>query len=158
MIRQLSYLDWKDTFWQYLMTVVSSYPDEPSQILKKKMYRFISDVPSLVPDPEFTRRFLMKLQDFPASPYLDSRASLSRWLNFFRNRIAESYNEDVKTEEERWEQYSQALGPTPPKAQQHPRWYALVGVGVVSAIVILLALQNNKPAPVARMAPWAEMK
>jgi len=139
-----------------MMTVVSSYPDKPSQVLKKKMYRFISDIPSLVPDPEFRRRYLMKLQDFPASPYLDSKADLSRWLNFFRNRLGESYNEETKSEYDRWAEYERALGPTPPKQSMHPRWYALVGVGAVSIVVLLLAYRDNtSKAPVSNKAPWS---
>jgi hypothetical protein len=155
MIRPLSYLDWRDTLWQYLMTVVSSYPDAPSQILKKKMYIFISDLPSMVPDPEFRRRYTTKLGDFPVSPYLDSRESLSRWLNFFRKRIAESYNEPVRTEKERWEEYVDALGPRPPAEQHHPRWYALVSVGAATAIVVLLAMQSSPFEPKPRRAPWS---
>lgn len=157
MIRQLSYLDWRDTLWQYIMTVVSSYPEEPSQILKKKMYRFVSDLPSMVPDAEFRRRYISKLADFPVTPYLDSRDALSRWLNFFRNRIAESYNEPVRTEKERWQEYEDSLGPKPPATQHHPRWYALVAVGAATAVVLLLATQTKSTGYTGNRAPWAEV-
>jgi hypothetical protein len=143
MIEALSYLDWRDVIWQYMMTVVSSYPEKPSEVLKKKMYRFISDVPSMVPDPEFRRRYIETLTKYPIGPYLDSRDSLARWLAFFRNRIAELYHEPVKTEVERWETYKAALGPQLPVRTHHPKWYTLVALTSAVGVVLLASASGR---------------
>jgi len=149
MARPLSYLDWRDVFWQYFMTVVSSYPATPSQLLKKKVYRFVSDAPSMIPDPQFRTRFVALLSDYPVSPYLDSQQDLSRWLNFFRNRVAEMYNEPIRTEAERWTEYADALGPKPPPKKHHPKWYAMVAMCAAACIVVLVA-QSDGSKPLTR--------
>lgn len=143
MIPELSYLDWRDSFWHYAMIVVSSYPDKPSQILRKKVYRFFTDIPAMMPDQEFRHNYLELLGIFPVSPYLDSRSDLSKWITFFRNRIGETYNEKTVTETDMWKEYSDSLGPIPAQRPHHPKWYALVAMVTATSILLIFAYSGE---------------
>lgn len=143
MIPELSYLDWRDSFWHYAMIVVSSYPDKPSQVLRKKVYRFFTDIPAMMPDQEFRHKYTELLSRFPVSPYLDSRNDLSKWITFFRNRIGETYNEKTVTEPDMWKEYSDSLGPTPAQQPHHPKWYALVTMVTATLILLLFAYSGE---------------
>jgi len=149
MIPQLSYLDWRDSFWQYMLLVISSYPDKPSQVLRKKVYRFFTDIPAMIPDQEFRHKYLELLGRFPVSPYLDSRKDLSKWIAFFRNRIGETYNEKTVGENDMWKEYSDSLGPTPVAQPHHPKWYALVSMVTATSILLLFTYSGNGQRSVA---------
>ena len=46
-----------------------------------RIYRF------LIPNPEIGDKFSGLLDQFPVSPYLDSRDSFIRWVHFMHNKI-----------------------------------------------------------------------
>jgi hypothetical protein len=78
---------WGPPFWFTLQTISINYPTSPNETTKKKYYDFIQNIPLFIPDDSFGNKFVELLDDFPVTPYLDSRTSFMKWINFIHNQI-----------------------------------------------------------------------
>ena len=96
---------WGPKYWFVLHTIAISYPTNPNKIIKKKMYDFIQNLPLFLPIEEIGNNFSKFLNKYPVTPYLDSRKSLMRWVNFIHNKINLSLNKPVMTFEESLSKY-----------------------------------------------------
>ena len=78
---------WGPRFWFMLQTMAMAYPESANTVTQKKYYEFISNIPLFLPNPEFSKHFASLLDEFPVSPYLDSRISFMKWVHFIHNRM-----------------------------------------------------------------------
>jgi len=78
---------WGPHYWFFLQTVAHTYPEIPNTVTKRKYYDFIQNLPLFIPNPEIGDKFSSLLDEFPVSPYLDSRDSFIRWVHFMHNKI-----------------------------------------------------------------------
>ena len=78
---------WGPHYWFFLHTIAMSYPHRPNSVTKKKYYDFIQNIPLFIPVESFSTRFSNLLDEYPVSPYLDSRDSFIRWMWFIHNKI-----------------------------------------------------------------------
>jgi hypothetical protein len=78
---------WGPPFWFTLQTISINYPVSPNETTKKKYYDFIQNIPLFIPNDSFGNKFIQLLDDFPVTPYLDSRTSFMKWINFIHNQI-----------------------------------------------------------------------
>lgn len=78
---------WGPHYWFFLHTVAHTYPLVPNAVTKRKYYDLIQNMPLFLPDPEMGNRFSTLLDLYPVSPYLDSRDSFLRWVNFIHNKV-----------------------------------------------------------------------
>tara|TARA_Y100000389_G_C17467422_1_gene526919 strand:- start:5735 stop:6187 length:453 start_codon:yes stop_codon:yes gene_type:complete len=78
---------WGPHYWFVLYTIAISYPNNPNQTTKKKYYDFIQNLPIFLPDQEIGNIFLEFLDNYPVTPYLDSRESFIKWVHFIHNKI-----------------------------------------------------------------------
>lgn len=78
---------WGPHYWFVLHTIAHTYPKHPNQVIKKKYYEFILNLPLLLPDITISNRFSHLLEKFPVTPYLDSRESFMKWMHFIHNRV-----------------------------------------------------------------------
>ena len=78
---------WGPYYWFFLQTVAHTYPEIPNTVTKRKYYDFIQNLPLFIPNPEIGDKFSSLLDEFPVSPYLDSRDSFIRWVHFMHNKI-----------------------------------------------------------------------
>lgn len=78
---------WGPHYWFFLHTIAMTYPLHPNETSKRKYYDLITNFPIFIPDVEMGNRFSSLLDQFPVVPYLDSRESFMRWVNFIHNRI-----------------------------------------------------------------------
>jgi hypothetical protein len=77
---------WEPHFWFFFHTIAHTYPAIPNSVTKRKYYDFIQNIPLFIPNPELSNDFSRLLDEFPVSPYLDSRDSFIRWMHFFENK------------------------------------------------------------------------
>jgi hypothetical protein len=77
---------WGPQYWFVLMTAAVNYPDHVNDVTRKKYYDFIHNFSMLIPHPEMSAEFDRMLDKYPVTPYLDSRDSFIRWVNFIHNR------------------------------------------------------------------------
>lgn len=78
---------WGPHYWFFLHTTALSYPIKPNDTIRKKFYEFIHNFPLFIPSPKISASFSDLLEQYPVSPYLDSKDSLVRWTHFIHNKI-----------------------------------------------------------------------
>ncbi len=88
---------WGPHYWFVLHTIALSYPETPNDVVKKKYYDFIQNLPLFIPVQEIGNTFSSFLDRYPVTPYLDSRQSFIRWMHFIHNKINQSLGVDEKS-------------------------------------------------------------
>lgn len=78
---------WGPKYWFVLHTIALSYPLNPNDVVKKKYYDFIQNLPLFMPVSEIGDNFCEILDKYPVTPYLDSRQSFMKWMHFIHNKI-----------------------------------------------------------------------
>lgn len=78
---------WGPHYWFFLMTIAVSYPKKANDVLKKKYYDFIMNIPLFIPDDKMGNKFSRILDKYPVEPYLDTRESFIKWIHFIHNKI-----------------------------------------------------------------------
>ena len=71
---------WGPHYWFFLHTVATTYPNTPNEVVRKKYYDFIQNLPLFLPIPEIGNEFSRLIDLYPVTPYLDSRQSFMKWL------------------------------------------------------------------------------
>jgi len=75
-------------YYQFIMITISLYyPKFPNAVTKKKYYDFIQNLPLFFPQNPIGNKFILLLDEFPITPYLDSRLSFMKWVNFINNKL-----------------------------------------------------------------------
>lgn len=96
---------WGPHFWFFLHTVALTYPDMPTETYKKKYYDFFYMLPLFLPDPAIAKRWGEWTDQYPVQPYLGSRDSLIRWVNYMHNRANRELGKDTIPLEESLRRY-----------------------------------------------------
>ena len=78
---------WGPHYWFFLHTVAESYPEHPNEVIKRKYYDLIQNMPIFIPVIEIGNKFSNLLDKYPITPYLCSRESFVRWVHFIHNKI-----------------------------------------------------------------------
>lgn len=85
---------WGPHYWFFLHTIAHAYPDYPNAVTKRKYYDLIQNMPVFIPDPEMSNKFIVLLDKYPVTPYLDNRDSFIRWIHFIHNKYNELLGKD----------------------------------------------------------------
>jgi FAD-linked sulfhydryl oxidase len=80
---------WGPHYWFFLHTIAMNYPIRPNTITKKKYYDFIQNIPMFIPIEQMATNFSKLLDEYPVTPYLDSRDAFVRWMHFIHNKVNE---------------------------------------------------------------------
>ena len=78
---------WGPHYWFFLHTTTMTYPMKANDVVKKKYYDFIQNIPLFIPNTSMSKSFQDMLDTYPVSPYLDTRDSLTRWMHFIHNKM-----------------------------------------------------------------------
>jgi hypothetical protein len=78
---------WGPYYWFVLHTIALSYPLKPNEVTKRKYYEFIQNLPIFLPNSDIGDNFSKLLNNYPVTPYLDSRSSFIKWMHFIHNKI-----------------------------------------------------------------------
>jgi hypothetical protein len=122
-----------------LQTIAITYPTRPNKVTKRKYYDLIHNLPVYFPEKPMGSAFLKLLDDFPVTPYLDSRMSIMKWVHFIFNKINKIMN---KPEEEFYESLEKYYEEYKPKnLVDTKRWkqqekYIKFGVGIILTLTI----------------------
>lgn len=85
---------WGPHYWFFLHTIANSYPKVCNKVTQRKYYDLMMNMPLFIPDPEIGNYFSSLLDKYPVSPYLDSRESFKRWMNFIHNKVNSHIDKD----------------------------------------------------------------
>jgi len=78
-------------YYQFIMITISLYyPKFPNDVTKRKYYDFIQNLPLFFPHNPIGNKYISLLDEFPVTPYLDSRLSFMKWVNFINNKLNSS--------------------------------------------------------------------
>jgi len=80
---------WGPHYWFFLHTISLIYPKNPNTLIKKRYFDFIQNFSMFLPNEQISKHFDELLNNYPVSPYLDSRDSFIRWVHFIHNKINE---------------------------------------------------------------------
>jgi len=86
---------WGPTVWSFLDIIAFHYPTHPNDVIKKKYYDFIQNLPLFLPHYEISKNFQELLNLYPIKPYLDNKKSLIQWTNFIHNKINEKLEKPI---------------------------------------------------------------
>ena len=78
---------WGPHYWFVLHSVAFTFPLNPNEAIKKKYYEFIQNIPTFIPNRDIGNDFAKILEQYPVSPYLDSRESFVKWLHHIHNVV-----------------------------------------------------------------------
>jgi hypothetical protein len=78
---------WGPHYWYFLHAITLTYPKYPNAITKKKYYDFVHTIPSFIPVENMASTFSKLLDEYPVTPYLDSRKAFVSWMHFIHNKI-----------------------------------------------------------------------
>ena len=78
---------WGPHYWFTLQTIAMTYPDTPTDTIKKKYYNLFSDLPLFIPNRSMGHKFIELLDKYPIAPYLSDKLSLMKWLHFIHTKI-----------------------------------------------------------------------
>ena len=146
MIMRLNHNVWLPHLKFTLQTIAITYPKYPNDVTKKKYYDFIQNLPLLFPLNPMGDNFMKLLDEFPVTPYLDSRMSFMKWVHFIFNKINITLNEPEITFYESLEKYYEEYKPKEilnmQKYKKQER-YIQFGIGVFIIALIGYFYKNN---------------
>ncbi len=112
---------WGPKYWFMLHTIALSYPHNPNAVTKKKYYDFIQNIPLFIPVESISSDFSKLLDQYPVSPYLDSRDSFVRWMHFIHNKINEKLEKPKISLNDFYSSYYQEYKPKDIKMKEYNR-------------------------------------
>ena len=102
---------WGPPMWFFLHTSAMCYPLYPNAVTKKKYYDFFQNLPLFIPIEPMSSHFSRLLEEYPISPYLDDRESLTRWVWFIHNKINEKLEKPPLSLNDFYVKYYEAYQP-----------------------------------------------
>jgi hypothetical protein len=136
---------WGPFYWFVLHTIALTYPLNPNEVTKKKYYDFIQNIPLFLPISEIGNTFSKLLDDYPVTPYLDSRPSFIKWMHFIHNKINVSLELPEITMDEAMIAYYELYKPKAVKdEEQRKRREKYVFLGIILFIIIAVIYLYNK--------------
>jgi hypothetical protein len=96
---------WGPSYWFFLDNIAFTYPSHPNDIIRKKYYEVIQNLPLFIPDYEISKNFQELLNLYPIKTYLDNKKSLIKWVHFIHNKINEKLDKPQITMEEYYNEF-----------------------------------------------------
>lgn len=112
-----------------------SYPHRPNTITKKKYFDFIQNIPMFIPIESMATNFSKLLDNYPVSPYLDSRDAFIRWMHFIHNKINEQLERPKISLEKFYSDYYEAYKPKDVKIREY---YKIRGKIIYVFLILLI--------------------
>ena len=107
---------------------------------KKKYYDFISNIPLFIPVENIATSFSKLLDQYPVTPYLDSRESFIKWTHFIHNKINEQLEKPKITLNDFYIRYYEEYKPKEIKLQESSRWKEKLIYTIVIVLIIFLIM------------------
>jgi hypothetical protein len=129
---------WGPHYWFFLNTIAISYPHYPNTITKKKYYEFIHNMPLFIPIESISTEFSKLIDNYPVTPYLDTRESFVRWVHFIHNKINEKLEKPKVSLNDFYINYYEAYKSSDVKIKE----YYQLKKKIIYCLIILLAIYS----------------
>ena len=127
---------WGPHYWFVLHTIAFQYPKKPTSIQKKVYHRLIYNLYEFLPNPSIKTSFSKMLEQYPVSPYLDTRDDFIKWMHFIHNKINERLNKPTITLAEHYERMEDLYHPK----RKLPIWVQLLILSILLGILYLFCI------------------
>lgn len=136
---------WGPHYWFTLHTIAITYPTHPNDIVKKKYYDFIQNLPLFIPNPEIGNELTEYLDKFPVTPYLDSRMSFMKWVHFLHNKINMKLGYEIIDFDESIKTYYDTYKPKNEISYKiiREKQKFIFGISIISGILLFIYLYNK---------------
>jgi hypothetical protein len=104
-IMKLRYEVWLPKLKFTLQTIALYYPKNPNEVTIRTYYNLIQNLPIFFPDEPMGAYMRKILDDFPVSPYLNSKTSFMKWIHFVFNKINKKLELNTESFYESLEEY-----------------------------------------------------
>ena len=133
---------WGPHYWFVLFSMALTYPDTPNDVVIKKYYDFIQNLPLFLPHHEIGNHFSKLLDKYPVSPYLEKRESFIKWVHFLHNQINLRLNRDEVSLQDAINAYYSNYKPKEVRLREEFKYrrkliYSLVAVGAAATLYYL---------------------
>ena len=136
---------WGPHYWFFLHTLAMTYPHRPNTMTKKKYYDFVQNIPMFIPIENMAGDFSKLLNNYPVSPYLDSRDAFIRWMHFIHNKINEKLEKPKITLEKFYADYYESYKPKDIKMREYYKVRSkLIYLLIIACIVFGIYYFYNK--------------
>jgi hypothetical protein len=112
------------------------YPHRPNTITKKKYYEFIQNIPMFIPVETMATYFSQLLDQYPVSPYLDSRDAFIRWMHFMHNKINQRLEKPNVSLSKFYELYYEQYKPNDLKMREYYKMRSKIIYFVIIALFV----------------------
>ena len=124
---------WGPHYWFFIHTIAMTYPLRPNTLTKKKYYDFFHNLHLFIPIESIGSDFSKLLDEYPLTPYLDSRDSFIRWTHFIHNKINEKLEKPKISLSKFYENYYEEYKP---KVLKNREYYKLLSKFVYIFLII----------------------
>jgi len=131
---------WGPHFWFVLHTMALTYPRNPNEVVKKKYYDFLYNLPLFLPVSDIGNNFSALLDKYPVTPYLDSQPSFVKWMHFIHNKINLLLLKPEITQEAALVAYYEHYKPKAVKTVEERRRREKMIFGAIVLFVLLFAV------------------
>jgi hypothetical protein len=84
---KLNYEIWLPKLKFTLQTIALNYPESPNEVTIRKYYNLIQNLPVFFPEQPLGNHLEKLLDEFPVTPYMNSKSSFMKWIHFLFNKI-----------------------------------------------------------------------
>jgi hypothetical protein len=126
-----------------LHTIAITYPERPNDVVKKKYYDFIHNLPLFMPVKEIGNGFSKMLDKYPVTPYLDSQASFVKWMHFIHNKYNVALEKPEISMDEAIIQYYELYKPKAVKEEEQRKRREKIAFGIIIGIVLVLGIAKG---------------
>ena len=129
---------WGPSYWFFMDNIAFTYPSYPNDIIRKKYYELIQNLPLFIPNDEISKEFQELLHLYPIKSYLDNKKSLIKWTHFIHNKINEKLDKPQISIEFYYNDFYKKYEKKPTKKIKNIKKYlSFVTLSTVLILVIL---------------------
>jgi hypothetical protein len=133
---------WGPSYWGFLHNVAFTYPSHPNDVIRKKYYELVQNLPLFIPHYEIAKDFQELLDLYPIKSYLDNKKSFITWIHFIQNKVNERLDKPLITLEEFYNEFYKKYEKKPSKQFVRTKKYA-VYVSLVAIIIFIIIYLYN---------------
>ena len=91
---KLRYEIWLPKLKFTLLTIALNYPESPNEVTIRKYYNLIQNLPVFFPEEPLGKNLEKLLDEFPVTPYMNSKSSFMKWIHYLFNKINSRIGKD----------------------------------------------------------------
>ena len=136
-IMKLRYEIWLPKLKFTLQTIAINYPESPNEVTIRKYYNLIQNLPVFFPEEPLGKNLEELLDEFPVTPYMNSKSSFMKWIHFLFNKINNKIGETNVSFYDNLEGYYQHYKPKEIINKQHIKFKKHVMYGSVFSMFLM---------------------